>query len=371
MKFNISKREFLNALQTVSRAIASFSSLPIYSGIKIQVNENYILFTGSDSHISIQTKINEEEGILEIQEIGQIVIESKYILEVIRKIESDKIDIVLVDNYLMKISGNQSRFSINGIDALDYPAIDFSKPEKHFMMNASLLNSIYLQTAFATSDKELKPIFNGVNFKFSNNKLVCVGTDSYRLARKELNLNNPLDFNITIPTKSLAEVYKTIENEDLVEVSVSNNKAQFILENTIIQTRLIDGTFPETDRLLPTEFSYSLKIDGRDILSTIDKASFIKSEGISIIKFNLSRDKCTISTKSNEVGSYFEVLDSAIFDGEDFEINCNGKYVSDALKALGNAYVEFKFVGNMKPFIITVEGQNDVIQLVLPVKTYR
>lgn len=370
MKFNISKREFLNALQIVSRAIASFSSLPIYSGIKIQVFEDHILFIGSDSHISIQTKVNAQEGILSIEETGQIVIESRYILEVVRKIESDTIDVLLVDNYLMKISGNSSKFNINGIDALDYPAIDFSRPERHFTMNASLLNSIISQTAFATSDKELKPVLNGVNFKFGEGELICVGTDSYRLARKQIHLQNPLDYNITIPTKSLSEVYKTIENEESIEVAISKNKAQFILENTIIQTRLIDGTYPDTDRLIPESFSYSLKVDAKEILSAIDRASFIKSDGISIIRFKLSSSECSISTRSTEVGSSFEVLQNATFTGDDFEINCNGKYVSDALKALGNTFVEFQFVGNMKPFIITAEGQNDVIQLVLPVKTY-
>lgn len=136
MNFKISKRVFYSALNTVSRAISSNSPLPALSGIKIEVNQDSIILTGSDSDISIQTTLsgNEEETNLIVKETGSIVIEAKYILEIVRKIDADEIELEIVDGSLTKISGMSAEFRINGMRALDYPAIDFTRPGQQFEM---------------------------------------------------------------------------------------------------------------------------------------------------------------------------------------------------------------------------------------------
>ena len=128
MNFKISKRVFYSALNTVSRAISSNSPLPALSGIKIEVNQDSIVLTGSDSDISIQTTLkgSDEEINLIVKETGSIVIEAKYILEIVRKIDADEIELEIVDGSLTKISGMSAEFRINGMRALDYPAIDFT-----------------------------------------------------------------------------------------------------------------------------------------------------------------------------------------------------------------------------------------------------
>ena len=227
-----------------------------------------------------------------------------------------------------------------------------------------------LQTSFATSDKETRPVLTGVNFHCEGNTLHCVATDSYRLAKKTIDISESLNFNITIPTKSLSEVVKTLEGEGEVEIAVNDKKAQFIIHDTIVQTRLIDGVYPETSRLIPLQFYYELTIDSRDLLNAIDRASFIKNDGVSVIKFSLSEQECVLSSKSVEVGSSTEVLSSASFTGSSLEISCNGRYVFDAIKALSGSLVTFRLCGEMKPFIIKSVDDDNVLQLVLLVRTY-
>ena len=372
MNFKISKRVFYNALSVVSRAISANSPLPWLSGIKLEVSTDSLTLTGSDSDVSIQKVIKktDKDGQFEVSEPGMVVIEAKYILEIVRKIDADELKIEVVDGSLTKISGHSAEFNINGMKAEDYPAIDFSVPNKQIDLDADVLLKLITQTSFATSDKETRPVLTGVNFKAEGNRLECVATDSFRLARKTLELSTSADFNVTIPAKSLSEVAKTIEKDEKVRVCVSDKKAQFWFDNTVIQTRLIDGAYPETSRLIPTEFLYELTLDSRDILNAIDRASFIKSEGISIIKLSASEKEVIISTKSQEVGSSKEKLNPIKYAGQPLEISFSGRYVFDAVRVLNGSVVKISFSGEMKPFIIRNAEDESILQLILPVRTY-
>lgn len=371
MYFKITKKNFYNALSVASRAISTFSPLPAFSGIKIDAKEDSLILTGSDSDISIQTTLHKTEDCsLEIRDMGSIVIEAKYILDIVRKIDADEIEFEMMDGSLSKISGNTAEFRINGMKANEYPSIDFTKPKESFILSEENLKKVITQTIFATSDKETRPVLTGVNFHCEGNELHCVATDSYRLAKKSIMIKESLNFSITIPSKSLQEVVKTLEGTRDVEISVNDKKAQFIINDTIIQTRLIDGAYPETNRLIPLQFDYELTIDSHDLLSAIDRASFIKNDGVSVIKFNLSENECVLSSKSIEVGSSTEVLNSASFKGNSLEISCNGRYVFEAIRAIGGNLVKFSLSGEMKPFIITSLDDDKILQLVLPVRTY-
>lgn len=373
MNFKVSKRIFYNALQTVSRSISSNSPLPALTGININVTNNEIILIGSDSDISIQTKLSNElfEDLnLVVNETGSIVIEAKYIIEIVRKIDADVIEIEIIDGSLTKISGESAEFNINGMRSSDYPLIDFNEPVNSFEINSSTILKIINQTTFATSDKETRPVLTGVNFDCKSNILKCVATDSYRLAQKTVILDNVNDFNITIPAKSLNEVSKTIEDECTVRICVSDKKVQFIIGSTIIQSRLIDGTYPETERLIPTVFPHELEIDSRDLLNAIDRASFIKNEGINIIKLNANSDEVIISSRSQEVGSSQERINVLSYTGNPIELSFSGRYVFEALRALQSNVIKISFSGEMKPFIITTRDDDKIIQLILPVRTY-
>lgn len=371
MFFKVSKKNFYNGLSVAARAISTFSPLPAFSGVKIEAKEDVLILTGSDSDISIQTTLHKtDECNLEIKDMGSIVIESKYILEIVRKIDSDEIEFEILDGSQSKISGNTAEFRINGMKANEYPSIDFSKPKESFIIEEESLKKVITQTIFSTSDKETRPVLTGVNFHCDGNELHCVATDSYRLSKKSILIDQNLHFSITIPSKSLQEVVKTLDTNGTVEIAVNDKKAQFIIHDTIIQTRLIDGAYPETSRLIPLQFDYELTIDSHDLLNAIDRASFIKNDGVSVIKFSLNENECVLSSKSVEVGSSTEVLNSASYKGNTLEISCNGRYVFDAIRALGGSLVKFSLCGEMKPFIITSLDDDKILQLVLPVRTY-
>lgn len=372
MDFRISKRYFFNALSVVGRAVSANSPLPALSGIKIDVFKDYLSLTASDSLVSIQKilRTTDSDVVLEINETGSIVLEAKFIIEIVRKIDSDEIHIEVIDGTLTKISGYNAEFNINGQKSIDFPMIDFNKPANRFNLSATNLQKIISQTAFAASDKETRPVLTGVNFKKDGNKIECVATDSYRLAKKVIELNEGENFNITIPTKALSEIAKSLDKDSNILVCISDKKIQFWVDSIVIQSRLIDGQYPETSRLIPQTFEHTLVVDSRDLLNAIDRASFIKSDGISIIKLSISNSELMISSRSQEVGYSKEKIVPIEYKGKPFEISFSGRYVFDAIRALSGAIVKIEFSGDMKPFVLSTGEDETVLQLVLPVRTY-
>lgn len=369
MHFKIKRLKLLNSLAKTTKAVSIRSPLPVLTGIKFDLLSDQLILTGSDSDITIQTVIKEDDD-LEIIEEGGVVLNSRYILEIVRKIDSDIIDIQIIDGLLTRISGSNSEFNLNGTAVIDYPRIDLSKTGRKLLLNSYILKDIISETKFAASDKENKPILTGINLKAHDSILECVATDSYRLAKKIVNLDEDITFNITIPKLSLDEISKIIEHDEMIEVYVSDRKVLFVFDNNVIQTRLIDGSYPDTARLIPGEFEYELDINTSDLLSSIDRVSLLSSELNNIIKLEMSDEKVLLSSYTQEIGSVEENLSSSFYKGTPLSISFSSKYASDAIKAFAGSKIRLLFTGEMKPFIIKDIEKDDLIQLVLPVRTY-
>ena len=354
MNFKIKRLKLLNALAKATKAVSIRSPLPVLTGIKFDLQDDCLILTGSDSDITIQTKIEKDED-LTIYQTGGVVLNSRYILDIVRKIDSDEIKIEILDGALTRISGATSKFDLNGTDVLDYPRIDLSKTGTKVLLNALSLKDIISQTKFAASDKEHKPILTGINFKAGNRQLECTATDSYRLAKKIV---------------SLDEISKIIERDEMIEMYVSDRKVLYVFDNNIIQTRLIDGTFPDTNRLIPDAFDYELDLDAHYLLNAIDRVSLLTNEQNNIIKLDMSDEKVVLSSYMQEIGSVEEILDKSFYKGTPISISFSSKYATDAIRAFNEPKIKILFTGEMKPFIIKDFEKDDVIQLVLPVRTF-
>lgn len=370
MQFKIQRIELLNALNKVTRAVSSKSPLPVLTGIKFDISDSDLILTGSDSDITIQTVIKEGDNILEIINPGSIVLSSKYITEIIRKIDSEYVTFLTIEQSLTKITGDNSEFNLNGFNSIDYPQIDLSKSGENFIINSIQLKNVIDQTIFATSDRENRPTLTGLNLKSNSDRIECTATDSYRLAKKYISTENNLEFNITIPKKSLSEISKIIEKDEEINIYINDRKILFVFDNVYIQTRLIDGTFPDTSRLIPTSYDYILEADSRELLSAIDRASLFTTESANIIKLSMSPTEVTISSSSQEIGSVEEHLTSTIFTGQPLTISFSAKYLLEAIRAIGSNKITINFTGSLKPFVILNKNDDSIFQLVLPVRTY-
>lgn len=372
MNFTILKNELQNALQDTAHAISPNSPQPALRGIKIDAYNDTLILSGSDADISIRRTISKDEkNSLNIIEEGSILIESRYLLEIVRKIDAEEIQIEIIDGALTKFSGGSAVFRINGMRADDYPDIDFTKPSSSIKLPASTLAAIIEQTAFAASSKDTRPVLTGVNFHLEGGVLSCTATDSYRLAKKKIEIDSSDEFNITIPAKSLSEVRNTML-QDLsadIEISMNDRKVQFSSESVLLQSRLLDGGYPETERLIPKEFKYELTLSRNDLIHAIDRTTFIKNDNMTINRLSMSENEVVLSNRSQEIGESTEQL-AAVFKGDPLDISFAGNYVLSAARALRGNNITISFTAEMKPFVLKGDADDSVLQLVLPVRTY-
>ena len=367
MDFNINRLVLLDALTKVSRAVSLKSPLPILTGIKFDLLEDGLVLTASDSDISIQTTIN--EGII-INQTGSVVLSSKYILEIIRKIDGDTVHIQVVDGTLTRITSESSLFDLNGSKSFDFPRIDLNKNGKHFSMKSYDFKKIIEKTLFATSEQETRPVLTGVNFKVDQHQLVCIATDSYRLAQVSMPIEDDIQFNIVIPKKSLNQIIHIIEKDEMIDLYVSDRKVLFVIGQYLVLTRLIDGTYPNTSRLVEDQGSYTMSINSSALLGAISRASLLSDEQSNIVKLTMSPDENVLSSYSQEIGSVEENLTKAFYKGEPMTISFSAKYLADAIRSIGTETIQLRFTEKMRPFQITGLDVNDNIQVVLPVRTY-
>ncbi len=370
MNFKIAKKDFLEALTVASKAVSSTTPLPVLSCIKIIGQNDTLTVLASDSNISIKTVLTNENNILTIEEEGEIVVDAKYLLEIIRKVDSESINIAVVDGTLIEILGGTSKYTVNGVRALDYPNISFEVSTEPFTINTEVFSDAVNKTAFACSDKETRPVLTGVNMVSKDGKLVINATDSYRLAYKTVEVENIHDFNITVPAKYLVEVSRSIGNIDSVNIAIDNQQIFFMFGNTVIKTRLLDDIFPDTSKLLPSNFTQILKVNSREMLNQLDRTSFIRGEGKSVIKLEIN-EGCINLTSSDSLSSFFGKMSVVSYTGDPLQISCSSKYLQDAIKAIAADVITLSFSGELKPIIITDDEDKSLIQLISPVRTYK
>ncbi|MBO6046315.1 MAG: DNA polymerase III subunit beta [Erysipelotrichaceae bacterium] len=367
MQFTIKKSVINDALSKVSRAISFKSPLPILTGIHFHLSTNALTLTGSNSDITIRTTITDD---IDIEEIGDTVISSKYILEIIRHMDSDLISIDTNDKDITVIEGASSHFELNGSPASDYPVIDLSKKGTHVTIKSMDLKAAIDQTVFATSDKETRPVLTGVNFLADGEELVCIATDSYRLAKKTLSVDDEMFFNIVIPKKSLIEISRLITRDDIIDIYVEDKKIIFDIDNILIQTRLIDGKYPNISRLIPDHYDSVMSINSASLIGANERVSLLADQTNNIVKLTMSEEEVILSSFSPEIGSVEEKLDKAFYKGSALSVSFTSKYLIDAIKSINSETVKLQFTGKMQPFIIRDIESDDNIQVVLPVRTY-
>ncbi len=371
MKFIIKQNVLLDNLLNTSKAISSRNLIPILTGIKFELKEEGLYLSASDSDISIRTFIKKDD-ITEIIETGSIVISGKYIVEIIRKLPDTDISIEVIDGFNMIVQTTGSEFNLNGIDPNEFPNLDLEETKNPIVINTVTFKNIVNQTFFCTSISETRPLLTGINFKLNDKNLEVIATDSYRLARKEIELKDKYEseFNIVIPSKNLVELSRMLDDDkENIELHVFNNKVLFKYKNIIFLSRLISGTYPVSSNIIPSEFKVDIECNYNDLYDMIDRASLLTSDKEkNTIKLTLKNKELMISSNSPEIGKVEEKI--AINNKGEIVISFSSKYMLDAIKSFNSDKVHILMNNDNSPIIIKSEDENTLIQLVLPIKTY-
>lgn len=379
MKFSINRAAFIKALSIVQRAISSKTTIPILTGLKLDVTGNNITLTGSNADISIKTTISGDnpDNDLKISATGSIVLPARFFSEIVKKLPNTELVVEVGDNFQTNITSGNSEFTIIGQDANNYPHLPEINTQNSIDLPAEIFKEVIGQTVIAVSKQESRPILTGVHFTLEQNQLLAVATDSHRLSQRKVNLpaENDGAYNIVIPGDSLKELSHMLDSvKAQIKMDLSENQVMFNFGVTKFYSRLLEGVYPDTSRLIPESSATKLQFAAPDLLAAVERASLLSHESRNnVIKLTIKPNDqvVTITGNSPDVGKVEEDLQPKTISGEDLEISFNPDYMKEALRAFGKTDVEVAFTSALRPFTLTpTENQQEFIQLITPVRTF-
>lgn len=379
MKFTVNRPAFINQLNNVLRAISSKTTIPILTGLKMVVTDHSVILTGSDADITIESTLDASDSSygLSIEEPGAIVLPARFFNEVIKKLPDKQATIEVFNGLQVRITSGTAEFTINGQDANNYPHLPEVESENTVELASDMLREVIDQTRIAVSKQESRPILTGIHVTLNNGILTAVATDSHRLAQRKVELPETADrdFDIVLPGASMTELAKMIADEkDGVKMQITENQALFIFGNTHFYSRLLEGNYPETSRLIPESSDTRLEITASDLLASIERASLLSHESRNnVVKLSVNPENkiATVSGTSADVGNVEEEINADQIVGNPLEISFNPDYMRDALKSFGQTKILISFTTALRPFtLVPTEEKANFVQLITPVRTY-
>ena len=376
INFSINKNLFLQALNTTKRAISHKNAIPILSTVKIDVTSEGITLIGSNGQISIENFIsikNENAGLL-ITSSGSILLEATFFINVVSSLPDITFDFKEIEQKQIVLTSGKSEITLKGKDADQYPRIQEISVSTPLVLETSVLKKIINETAFAASIQESRPILTGVHFVLTENKnLKTVATDSHRMSQKKIILEeNGDNFDVVIPSRSLRE-FSAVFTDDIetVEIYFTNNQLLFRSENISFYTRLLEGNYPDTDRLIPTEFTSIVTFDKNNLRYAMERARLLSNATQNgTVKLEIINGVVSAHVNSPEVGRVNEEIDTESISGQDLTISFNPTYLIDSLKAINSEKVTISFISAVRPFtLVPNEDTENFIQLITPVRT--
>ena len=376
MKFTINRNLFIENLNNVMRAISSRTTIPILSGIKLVLTEDELILTGSDTDISIEIKIPVSED-LAVESTGSIVLPARFFSEIIKKLPGKDFSFEVKESFQTQIVSENSDFTINGLDANNYPRLPEIPDDSTFTISGKTFREIINETQFAVATQESRLVLTGVHFNFSPDQIKAVGTDSHRLSERTISLENgpQTETDLIIPGKSLQELSRIIgEGNPEVKVCPGESQVLFEIGNILFYSLLLEGSYPDTDRLLPTESSTSVQFELAELSSALDRASLVTHAGRNnVVRFSLDTEnqKVVLSGESAEIGNVEEEVSFKNLSGENLELSFNPDYLRDALRASITDSIVMKFTQPLRPFTVVPDKEDiNFVQLITPVRTF-
>ncbi len=377
MNFSIEREILLENLNVISRGLPAKSPMPILTGIKLEVTDQDLYMTSSNTDISVETYINDRS--LVVEKPGKTVVPGRFFIDIIRKINSRRVDFSLVEDKILVIKADRGEYKLHIMDPLDYPNIDFVSLQNPLVLPALRIKNLIRQTVFACATSEKKPILTGVHLKLTAGKLTAIATDSFRLSQTQLDIEDYNDFNITVPQKALRELDKALDGiNDSISFYFSVNKLLVKFKNVLFQTRLLDGNYPDTSKLIPSHFPIVVKFNKDELLEAVERVSLLSPRDkqsdreitYSIIKMTIGKDhSIVISTNNASVGdAYEELIPTETQISSPLIIGFSSRYLVEALSSFDSAEVALNFSEGVRPFVIDGEKDAHLIQLILPVR---
>lgn len=364
MKFSILQQDLLPSLQAVARSVGTRSTLPVLDNILFSAEKGKLKIAATNLEIGVIKYIN-----VDTQVPGEITVPAKTLVELISGLKQDQVSLETTGEVLSIASG-KLKASINGISAAEFPAIPLSSDTGVIFPKEAFLTSS--QIIFASAVDEGRPVLTGILTEVVSGKLDFVATDGFRLAHRQFNL--PADktqFKSLIPKKTFEEVLRIISEEEIEEIHISTSANQnhvvFNLGSTIVSSRLIEGQFPNWEKIIPQKIVARALVEKEELLKAIKLAAIFAKNEANIVVLTTTKGILKLQSQAKEIGSQENEIEGEI-EGEQLTIAFNTKFLLDAISNSPSTQVMIEFSGALSAALIKPIGVEGLEYIVMPVR---
>ena len=363
MKIICSKLNLVKGVNIVSKAVPSKTTMPILECILIDATTDIIKFTANDMELGIQTEV---EG--EIIDRGMIAIDAKIFSEIVRKLPENDVTITTDDNLQTTIVYEKAVFDISGKPGEEFSYLPAIEKEDSITISQFTLKEVIRQTIFSISDTESNKLMTGELFEIDNSMLRVVSLDGHRISIRRIALKDEVNNKkLIVPGKTLIEISKILsgEAESMVNISYTNNHIVFEFDQTIVVSRLIEGEYFKIDQMLSNDYETKVRINKRELLSCIDRATLLVKEGDKKpIIINIDDEIMELKIRS-QIGSMNEEI-YINKEGKNLMIGFNPRFLLDALRNIDDEEITLYLMNAKAPCFIK-DDEESYIYLILPV----
>jgi DNA polymerase-3 subunit beta len=368
MKLQILQENLEKAVSLTSRFASSRAQLPILGNILFSTKKSKIYISSTNLEISASVQVGAK-----IEEEGEISIPAKVISELVANLPKETV-ILSAEKEQLKVSVSGFASTVLGMNSTDFPKIPntVDKDRSIAFSQAEIIKALG-QVLFAASTDETRPILTGVLFLFGKNSLSLVATDGFRLSRKTLSLKvgKIVTDNVVIPKGVLSELSRTTSEDEEILFGVQEKEKQVIfgMGNTVLTSRLLEGEYPDFDKIIPKSSSIKILLDKEEFMRAVKLASIFARESANIVKIKVFKDSINVSAESGTAGSQETKVDAKIDSAEkDFEIAFNCRFIEDFLHSVVGEEVKMEFSSISAPGVFTDTSDSSYLHLIMPVK---
>jgi DNA polymerase-3 subunit beta len=366
MKATIERAVLLKSLGHVQSVVERRNTIPILSNVLMEARED-----GSLRLMATDLDLQVDESVpANVEQSGATTVSAHTFFDIVRKLpEGSQVELTAAEGK-MQVVAARSRFNLSTLPRDDFPVIAEGDLPTRFELPAATLREIIEKTRFAISSEETRYYLMGIFIHVVDDQMRAAATDGHRLARVTVPRPDGADGmpDVIVPRKAVQELYRLLEElEGTVEISLSPTKIRFGLGSAILTSKLIDGTFPDYNRVIPTANDKLLKLDPKSFSAGVDRVSTIASEKTRAVKMSVDRDKVTLSVTSPENGVATEEL-PADYGNDGLEIGFNAKYLLDILGEIDGDTVEVHLADAAAPTLLRENDKSNALYVLMPMR---
>ncbi|MBL4935067.1 DNA polymerase III subunit beta [Clostridium sp. YIM B02515] len=363
MKFIINKNEFQQAVQEIQRVSTGRFGVTILQGILIQCSDSHIILTGGDKNLCIETRISAK-----VLETGKILIDSKLLGDIVRKLPDSQIELSTIDRNTIRLICEKDVINLGCQSTENFPILPTIKENLAVSVSKEAFRSMVKRTIIATDQNGIRPVFSGILFDLKTDMLVMVALDNTRAAICRHESNSANSIRVVIPGRTLIEVTKIVEwEEEDVEISFTSNQILFTIGNTKVISTLLDGDFGNYESFIPNEYTLEIIVNKEKLIGHLERASIIgKESNFCAVILDISDNTMMITSKSS-IGDITGEVD-IISRGMPMRMKCNSKFLIEALNTLEDEEVMIKFTTSQSVLVITNKNNTNTLHIIAPVR---